>query len=188
MWALDLGTTNSLLARWDRESDKPALLEMPAITRRCAKTEAGDASRAVPSALHILDEPSLGARLGAVSRRFLLGRMALIGREALDANVLRHRSNFVPTFKRRLGVSPLLTVARAGGRTYSARDAVHLYLRELLAHAKRASGERIRELVVTSPVDAYETYRAEVAAICQRLGIRRTRFLDEPVAAALGYG
>jgi len=188
MWALDLGTTNSLLARWDLANDKPLLLEMPAITRRSARTEAGDASRAVPSALHVLDRPSFWARFGPLSRRLLLGRRALIGREALDRNVLRHRQNFVPTFKRQLARSPLATVARAGGRTHSVRDAAYLYLRELFAHARAASGERIRELVVTSPVDAYETYRAEVAAICNRLGVRRTRFVDEPVAAALGYG
>jgi molecular chaperone DnaK (HSP70) len=188
VWGLDLGTTNSLLARWDSANDKPALLDLPAITRRCARTEVGDASRAVPSALHILDRPSFWARLGPLSRRFLLGRRAVIGREALDRNVLQHRPNFVPTFKRRLGRSPLVTVARAGGRTYSAREAAHLYLRELFARAREVSGERIRDLAVTSPVDAYETYRAEVAAICRRLGVRRTRFLDEPVAAALGYG
>lgn len=188
MWALDLGTTNSLLARWDWAADKPSLLEMPAITRRAAKTEAGDASRAVPSAVHVLDRPTFAARLGVLSRALLLGRTALIGREALDANVLRHRPNFVPTFKRQLAMSPLITVARAEGRAVSAREAVYLYLRELLNHAKAVSGERIRDMVITSPVDAYETYRAEVAGICARLGIRRTRFLDEPVAAALGYG
>jgi len=188
MWALDLGTTNSLLARWDKAADKPVLLEMPEITRRCSKTEAGDASRAVPSALHVLDEPSFWAKLGPVSRTLLIGRIALIGREALDMNLLRHRPNFVPTFKRQLARGPLVTVARAGGRAVSAREAVYLYVRELLTHAKRASGERIRELVITSPVDAYENYRAEVAAIARRLGIRKTQFLDEPVAAALGYG
>src|SRR5690606_22229212 len=37
-------------------------------------------------------------------------------------------------------------------------------------------------------VDAYETFRAELVAIAKELGIKRLRFLDEPVAAALGYG
>ena len=188
MWALDLGTTNSLLARWDTAADKPALLEMPEITRRCTKNEIGDPSRAVPSALHVFDAPPFWARLGPVSHGLLIGRTALIGREALDMNLLRHRPNFVPTFKRQLARAPLSTVARAGGRAISAREAVYLYVRELLTHAKRASGQRIRELVITSPVDAYETYRAEVAAIAKRLGIRKVQFLDEPVAAALGYG
>jgi molecular chaperone DnaK (HSP70) len=42
--------------------------------------------------------------------------------------------------------------------------------------------------VVTAPVEAFESYRAELVAIGQHLGLRRIRFLDEPVAAALGYG
>ncbi len=191
MWALDLGTTNTLLARWDQSSDRPSLLEMPDIARRSLKTDAGDPSRAVPSALHILAEPSWWARLGTsglLSRHLFLGKLALIGREALELNPLRPRSNFVPTFKRYLSRSPLAAVARAGARSYTAREAAYLFMRELLAHARRASGERIRDLVVTAPVDSYESYRAEVAAICRRLGVRRVRFLDEPVAAALGYG
>ena len=37
-------------------------------------------------------------------------------------------------------------------------------------------------------MSAFETYRAEVQRILQGLGVRRVRFVDEPVAAALGYG
>src|SRR6185295_817132 len=34
----------------------------------------------------------------------------------------------------------------------------------------------------------FETYRAEVQQALRQLGVRRVRFVDEPVAAALGYG
>ena len=37
------------------------------------------------------------------------------------------------------------------------------------------------------PVGSYESYRAEVSAVLGRLGVRRVRFVDEPVAAAIGY-
>jgi molecular chaperone DnaK (HSP70) len=53
---------------------------------------------------------------------------------------------------------------------------------------KRQTGERVRELVVTTPVEAYESYRMEVARLFAQLGCTRVRCLDEPVAAALGYG
>ncbi len=190
MWALDLGTTNTLLARWDTAANKPQLLALPSLARRTTRTE-GELARGVPSALHVLDEPSLWARLGsapAFARRFFLGSLAKIGQPALDLNHVQVRPNFVPGFKRALTLSPLLAVAHAGGRAYTARDAAYLFLRELLAEAQRVHGERPRELVVTAPVDAYETYRAELVQLAQRLGVRRLRFLDEPVAAALGYG
>ena len=191
MWALDLGTTNSLLARWDARSDRPLVLEMPAIARGAVKSEVIDTSRAVPSAVHVLDRPSWAARLGSsgfIARHLFLGTLALIGRPAAELNRLRHRPNFVPTFKRQLARGPLMTIARAQGRAFTAREVAFLFVRELFAHAKAVCGERIRELVVTSPVDAFETYRAEVSAICRRLGVRQVRFLDEPIAASLGYG
>jgi molecular chaperone DnaK (HSP70) len=181
-WALDLGTTNTLLARWDPKADRPFLLEMPAISRGRGRDDALDAHRAVPSAVHALDKPGfLALRLGR-------GKLAEIGRPALALNTLRQRRNFAPTFKRALGLAPLAPLLRTEERAFTAREVARLFLRELFAEARRVSGERVRDLVVTSPVEAFETYRAELAALGRALGVRRMRFLDEPVAAALGYG
>jgi hypothetical protein len=91
----------------------------------------------------------------------------VIGRPALEANAIRARQNFTSSFKRDLARSPLLTVARANGRSVSAREINRLFLRELFAEVKRQSGERVRDLVVTTPVEAFETYRAEIAGACQ---------------------
>lgn len=96
--------------------------------------------------------------------------------------------SYVPTFKLALMGESLRPLARLGRQSATAREAAHWFLRELLAEVKRATGARVRDLVVTSPVSAFETYRAEVQGILGRLGVQRVRFLDEPVAAALGYG
>jgi molecular chaperone DnaK (HSP70) len=191
MWALDLGTTNTLLARWDRNADRPELLELPEICRGPRRAGALETPRVVPSAVHVLDKPGFWARLGQaapLSRHLFLGKLAQIGRAALELNGLRQRPNFVPTFKRALGQSPLLPLARTAQRAFTAREVARLFLRELFAHAKAATGERIRELVITSPVEAFESYRAELVAAGKSLGVRKMRFIDEPVAAALGYG
>jgi molecular chaperone DnaK len=182
MWALDLGTSNTLLARWDRESDRPDIVELAALCRRPGGGEPLQAPRAVPSAVHVLDKPAF------LARHFSLGRQALVGRPALELNAIRPRPNFVPTFKRALGWSPLLNLAQAGGRAYTAREIARLFLRELLGAARKASGESIRELAITTPVESFEGYRAELAAIAAGLKIKNLSFLDEPVAAALGYG
>jgi molecular chaperone DnaK (HSP70) len=193
MWALDLGTTNSLLARWDSTASRPEVLPLSALARREVRVSADgvDTARGVPSAVHVIDEPSFWARLGRsrwVPGAALFGKLAHIGQPALDLNAVQPRPQFVPSFKRALSLSPLLTLARAGRRSYSAREVAYLYLRELLAEAHRSQGSRVRDLVITAPVAAFETYRAEVRQIAQRLGVRRVRFVDEPVAAALGYG
>src|SRR4051812_18379023 len=106
MWAIDLGTTNTLVARWDRAADRPEVVVLPALARGPGRDDSIGASRVVPSAVHVLDKPGFLARLG-------LGRLALIGRPALELNAVNPRPNFAPGFKRALARSPLLTLARA---------------------------------------------------------------------------
>jgi molecular chaperone DnaK (HSP70) len=190
-WALDLGTTNSGVAFWDEATGKPRLIELPAVCRKLDAQDPLEAPRLVPSAVHFLEKPGLVDRLGSwppLARRFFMGRRALIGRQALVHNEGVAHPSFVPTFKPALSEESLLPLARVGRESVTARDAAYAFLRELLHEVKRATGRRIRDLVVTSPVSAFETYRAEVQQALRRLGVRRVRFVDEPVAAALGYG
>lgn len=191
MWAIDLGTTNTLLAKWDERAGRPAMVELPKLSRSSAPDAAPESARTVPSAVQVLDEPTWSAKLGESTRllrRFRFGHLATIGKPALDANTLRQHPGFVPSFKRVLSMAPLRTVARAGGTNYSAREVAYMFLRQLLAEAERETGDSIRELVFTSPVEAFESYRAELAEIGKRAGLKKVHFLDEPVAAALGYG
>jgi molecular chaperone DnaK (HSP70) len=187
-WALDLGTTNTALARWDESSAAPELVELPTICRGSA--DGIESGRLVPTVVQMLSPRGLFDRIGAwpaVERWWLLGRRALIGKPALEENQAG-RASFVPCFKAALDHEPLRVLARLGRHYVTAREAAHAFLRELLREAAEASGTRPRELVVTCPVVAFETYRAEVQSILRRLGVHRVRFLDEPVAAALGYG
>lgn len=187
-WALDLGTTNSALARWNEDRGAPELVELPRVCRGDA--DGMESARLVPSALQMLPPRRLVDRLGTwppLERHWLFGRRATIGRPALEGNVAG-RASFVPSFKPALDREPLRVLARVGRHPVTAREAAHAFLRELLRETRAATGERVRDLVVTCPVVAFETYRAEVQAVLRRLGVRRVRFLDEPVAAALGYG
>jgi molecular chaperone DnaK (HSP70) len=190
-WALDLGTTNTAIARWDDATGQPRLVEMPAVCRRPDAQDPLEAPRLVPSAVHLLEPSGVLDRVGAwpaVERLMFVGRRALIGRPALEKNEgLVHRS-FVPGFKPGLMGDPMRPLALLGHEPVTAREAGHAFVRELLAEVKRTTGERIRDLTVTAPVAAFETYRAEVQQLLKRLGVRRVRFVDEPVAAALGYG
>jgi molecular chaperone DnaK (HSP70) len=190
-WALDLGTTNSGVARWDEATGQPQLVELPGVCRRPEGSDPLEAPRLVPSAVHMLENPGLLDRLGTwrpLARRFFLGHTALIGRKALERNRDTAHPCFIPAFKPALAYESLRPLARVGRRGVTARQAARAFLRELLHEVKRTTRHRIRDLVVTSPVSAFETYRAEVQGILRHLGVRRLRFLDEPVAAALGYG
>jgi len=190
-WALDLGTTNSAIARWDEATGQPQLVELTDVCRNPERDDPLEAPRMVPTVVHMLDKPSLLDRVGSwppVARRMFVGRRALIGRPALERNREEVHPAFVPTFKAALSSESTRPLGRLGRRVVSAREVARAFLRELLVATKHATGERVRSLVVTSPVSAFETYRAEVQRILQGLGVRRVRFVDEPVAAALGYG
>jgi len=190
-WAIDLGNSHTRVARWDSGQGGPRLLELPAICRRPGEEEPLVAPRLIPSATDVVEHPDPQARIGRwpfIAQRWFLGRLAYIGRQALERSAALGRATFVPNFKLYLDREATRPLARAGGRAYTARDVARLFMRELLAEIERETGERIRDVVLTAPVDAYETYRAELSRIAGGLGIRRTRFVDEPVAAALGYG
>lgn len=189
-WAIDLGTTNSALARWDAERQRADLLELPGIIREDVAGGPIEAPTVVPSATHVVEEADFWTTVG----RFKLfqqqywGRHAYIGQEALERNVSTIHPNFVTSFKPYLQSAALQPIARLGDRDVTAREVCRSFLRELFAAVYRHTGERIRELVVTCPVDAYEAYRAEVRGILQSLGVKKVHFVDEPVAAAAGYG
>lgn len=188
---MDLGTTNTAISRWDSASERPRLIELSEICRQAGGDNHLEAPRLIPSASHVLEDISFWGRVAKwrlLSRRVFWGQHALIGRPALDANEGEVKPNFVRSFKTHLGHAPFRILARAGTQTFTTRDIARTYVRELFAEVKRTTGERIRELVVTTPVESFESYRAEVSQLLKRLGVRKIRFIDEPVAAALGYG
>ena len=101
MWALDLGTTNSLLARWDPETGAPAIVKLPRLSRApsaitsehradSAQQAPLFADRGVPSALEVIASPTLWARLGRVGwlSRLAPGALAHIGQPAIVRHAL----------------------------------------------------------------------------------------------------
>jgi molecular chaperone DnaK len=190
-WAIDLGTTNTALARWDAEEERPRILRLPSICRDPEGTDPLAAPGVIPSATHMVVESdfwtSLG-RLPIVSSRVLWGRHAIIGRPAMERNVTRAKPAFAAAFKPYLQHEATKPIARVGRKAFSARDVTRAFLRELIAEVQRNLGHRIRKITVTCPVDAYESYRAEVRKVFADLGVKVIRFVDEPVAAAAGYG
>ena len=191
-WAIDLGTTHTRVARWDSETSQPRLLELERICRRPNAEDPLEAPFLIPSATHVLRPQRFRDRLGAWSAldgRFLIGSQALIGRQALEKNEAALHPNFAPSFKIPLmSREALLPLVRTDGHSYTVREVARAFLRELLVEIRRSTGERIRDVALTVPVEAYETYRAELSTIAKGLGVRRIAYIDEPVAAALGYG
>lgn len=195
-WAIDMGTTNTLIAKWVGTHAVTVALE------ELADYEPAWRTPLIPSAIYFQDE-----------KRAIIGRPALSAREFMHASDLNMMSPLARSFKKTLARSSQQAVAQVGTQTISARQCATVFLKELL----EASGEyerqradpnitamqkvlralrwwrkegQVTDLTMTVPVESYEPYRAELSQIANKLGIARSRFrtLDEPVAAALGYG
>jgi len=186
-WAIDLGTTNTVVALWDEDKAEPRVVALPDIARPLILTE----TPVIPSAVYVRHESNWRDWVGqwsVVEKRWFLGRQGFIGQVARDMNFDGRATGYAQSFKPLLGRESQRTMAYLDGRRYSVRRIAQIFLRELLAAVEQTQGHRIRDLTMTVPVDSFETYREELRQIAHRLGIRRFRTLDEPIAAAMGYG
>ena len=189
-WAIDLGTTNTGVARWDADARRPVIVDLPGISRPVNPDRPLDAAGMVPTATQ-LKELDVAGRLGSWSwfrKHTFVGVQADIGWPALRQNEGWPSPSYSPTFKAALARDASRPVARLGNQSHTARDVARAFFRELLRHVSESVGERPRELVLTAPIGSYDGYRAELRDLAHHVGVRSVRFLDEPVAAAIGYG
>ena len=183
-WAIDLGTSNTTICE-DR-SGRPHVVNLPEL----AKIEPLTQTPVIPSCVCVMDRE---------------GAEVLIGQQAVTYNWDGRATGFARGFKRHLDTESGRAAARVGGRTFTAQDVASLFLREAVGALETRFGEDVADLTIATPSGFYETYRAELQTIVrsvkhrswwQRIWARVRgkpagivfRTLDEPVAAALGYG
>lgn len=193
-WSIDLGTTNTLIAKWVGTHAVTVALE------ELVDYEPAWHTPLIPSAIYFQD-----------AGRAIIGRPALAAREILHNTELASLGPLARSFKKTLARTSQQAVAQVGSESISARQCATVFLRELLTataayERERADPNRTRmqrlvsalrwwrkegqvtNLTMTVPVESYEPYRAELVSISKKLGVREIRTIDEPVAAALGYG
>ena len=183
-WAIDLGTSNTVVCE-DR-SGRPHVVNLPELV----KLEPVTQTPVIPTCVCVMSAD---------------GKDVLIGQKAVEYNWDGKATGFVAGFKRYLGREAGRTLGRVGHRTVTAERAAELFLRELVAQLEEQSGKEVRDVTIAAPAGVYEPYRAALQDIVRRIdhptwwgrlwarltGGRRDivfRTIDEPVAAALGYG
>ncbi len=182
-WAIDLGTSNTTICE-DR-SGRPRAVHAGPLARVVPLTQ----TPVVPSCVCVLDPAA---------------KQVLIGQEAIQYNWDGQAPGFATGFKWYLGPESSRVMARLESRLFTAHDVTELFLRGLLERLEQGANERIYDLTLSAPSGVYETYRAELQNIARRVlrgpWWRRLwarmrseppvtfRTIDEPVAAALGYG
>ncbi len=190
-WAIDLGTTNSAIARWNTLDEVPEMIHLNDISRETLSEQEIDVKYSIPSCLYILPAQSFKNIIGSwpfLQKHFFIGTQGLIGQVALNKDSNAHSSRFVSNFKPALIKDSYRILARRNNYSYSASKITTIFLRELLAAVKKQVNERPKHITFSVPVDSYEPYRAQLKLISSRLGVRKFKVIDEPVAAAIGYG
>ncbi len=153
---IDLGTTYSVVARYDSESARTDIVRNKYL------------KEITPSVICFLDDGSV-----------------LIGEDA--KNMQKGGTGCIAAvFKVNMGTSTVC--ADVGGRRYHAEELSALMLKELVREAESTSGEKIESAVVTVPAYFDDLQRTSTKAAAESAGIKVTKIINEPTAAAIYYG
>lgn len=165
--AIDFGTTNSVIARWDEKTATGHTLDLPPLS-----LATGSGAFLIPTLLYVQNGQTGEIFVGQAVRA-----------EGLD---LQPGNRLFRNFKRTIGADSLLESRIIDGAPWAEEQAGKAFLRRLLASLPYRA-EEIEQLVITVPVAAFEGYTAWLSRSLDGLPPEKVRIVDESTAAALGY-
>lgn len=166
-YAIDFGTSNTVISRWNAATVAAELVKLPGISQQF-----GSQPPLIPSLVYVED---------AAAGKVIIGQA--VRDRGLDLNGDRR---FFANFKRGIGTQVQGFLPELDGVKISFELIGEWFLRELISSVGQTTG-KIDSLVLTVPVDSFESYRLWLTNVCQSLAVEQISILDEPTAAALGY-
>ena len=167
-FAIDFGTSNTAIARWNGVTGEAESVELPNLSQQLSSQPP-----LIPSLVYVED-----AAAGKV----------LVGQAVRDRGLdLASDPRFFANFKRGIGTEFQGFLPVLDGIEISFELIGEWFLRELITNLQNTVGS-IAALVLTVPVDSFESYRLWLTEVCRSQTIEQISILDEPTAAALGYG
>ncbi|MGJ3250371.1 MAG: Hsp70 family protein [Elainellaceae cyanobacterium] len=167
-YAIDFGTSNTVVTRWNPVSQQPETVALPTISQRL-----GDNPSLIPSLIYVENAPQSEVIIGQAVRD-----------RGLD---LASDSRFFRNIKRGIGAGIQGFLPEIDGQTVSFEQVGEWFLKTLI-HQLQSEAADLNSLMFTVPVDSFEAYRHWLGTVCQSLHVNQIRMIDEPTAAALGYG
>ncbi|MEI2583357.1 Hsp70 family protein [Scytonema sp. PRP1] len=166
--AIDFGTSNTVIARWNPVTQQPETLNIPGLSIQQSLNPP-----LIPSLVYVED-----ASKGQV----------LVGQQVRDRGLdLKNDPRFFRSFKRGIGADIQGFLPEIDGQNITFEGVGQWFLSQIIEQLAPMQGG-IDSLVLTVPVDSFEAYRHWLGQVCQTLSVEQVRMLDEPTAAALGYG
>ncbi|MDJ0705918.1 MAG: Hsp70 family protein [Leptolyngbyaceae cyanobacterium MO_188.B28] len=166
--AIDFGTTNTVITRWNTVTNQPTTLTLPDFS-----FSLGANPPLIPSLVYIEN---------VSEQKIVVGQQ--VRDRGLDSS---QNPRFFRNFKRGIGANVQGFTPQLDGHPISFEQVGQWFLTEVIQQLKAADPE-VNSLIFTVPVDSFESYRLWLGQVCQTLDIEQVRMLDEPTAAALGYG
>jgi molecular chaperone DnaK (HSP70) len=168
-YAIDFGTSNTVITRWNQATQQPETVSLPGISVQLSQNPP-----LIPSLLHVED-----ASQGKV----------IIGQAVRDRGLdLTNDPRFFRSFKRGIGADIQGFLPELDGKVVKFEQVGEWFLNQIIEKLQPSQQDSIESLILTVPVDSFEAYRHWLSGVCQSLPVEQVRMLDEPTAAALGYG
>ncbi len=168
-YAIDFGTSNTVIARWNPITEKSETLSLQGISVR-----QGQNPDLIPSVLYVENAPQ---------------NQVLVGQQVRDRGLdIQSDPRFFRGFKRGIGNAVQGFLPEVDGQLIRFEQVGQWFLSSLLTQLKTGYPDAGDALVLTVPVDSFEPYRQWLSQVCHSLEVEQVRILDEPTAAALGYG
>ena len=168
-YAIDFGTSNTAIARWNAVTNSAELVRLPGLSQQLTSVPP-----VIPSLVYVEDAHK---------------SKVIIGQEVRDRGLdFANNRRFFRSFKRGIGTEIQGFLPELDGKSLSFEQIGEWFLRELIINLQGETSENLQSLVLTVPVDSFESYRHWLMGICQSLAVEQIKILDEPTAAALGYG
>ncbi|MEA5620320.1 Hsp70 family protein [Cronbergia sp. UHCC 0137] len=166
--AIDFGTSNTVVTRWNPVTQQAETLTLPGLSMQQSLNPP-----LIPSLVYV--------EQAALSK-------ILIGQQVRDRGLdLQSDNRFFRSFKRGIGADIQGFLPELDGKTITFEQVGEWFLNQIIEQLKDEQGN-LDSLIITVPVDSFEAYRYWLGNACQSLKVEQVRILDEPTAAALGYG
>jgi molecular chaperone DnaK (HSP70) len=167
-FAIDFGTTNTVVAHWNEASKTAEIINFPAISTGVVE----DRPILVPSLLYVNDGKS--ARV-------------TIGQAVQDQGFDQQKDNrLFRNFKRGIVASPSPEPRTIDEQLWGDREAGRNFIRKVIDAFPYPKSD-IEQLVLTAPVASFEGYITWLNGVTDEIAPDKIRVVDESTAAALGY-
>lgn len=166
--AIDFGTSNTVITRWNQATQQAETIKLPGLS-----SQLGQNPPLIPSLVYVQNAAE---------------NQVKVGQAVLDQGFdVKSDPRFFRSFKRGIGADIQGFLPELDGQIISFEKVGEWFFSELL-NSLRQVPLPVDSLILTVPVDSFEAYRHWLGKVCQSLQVEQVRMLDEPTAAALGYG